>query len=330
MPGQILKFSKVSFAVALLGLCITFSMVPQAFAQVAPRYEILELIPPGSAPTTTSVANSINNTGQVAIASNGHVWLWEASTNLYTDLGVGTPMQINRFGKIMGNSATGTTIWEKGVPPVAVTAPPVALAFNDNGNIAGFYTRAYQTYRGYFWKAGVFTEIKTFTGTTYGSSRALTMNNLDQVAGIADAQPGHANVFIWQNGKMTNKGRYGFDYAECDAINDRGQMAVSGFRVNTYIYDTVFVDGTTTVKIGKLPGGGDTVPDAMNNVGDIVGTSNGIPFLWTNRKMYNLNNFVTGSGWIVSGVNDINDQGWIVGYGQFNNVTRAFVMRPLP
>ena len=54
----------------------------------------------------------------------------------------------------------------------------------------------------------------------------------------------------------------------------------------------------------------------LNDFGQVVGVSSGIPFLYSNGQMMNLNNLVvSNSGWVLSWANGINNAGQIVGYG---------------
>jgi len=55
-------------------------------------------------------------------------------------------------------------------------------------------------------------------------------------------------------------------------------------------------------------------------------------FLWENDTFYDLNNYIPeDSGWILTGAQGINDEGYIVGYGiSPNGEYHGFLLTPIP
>ena len=52
-------------------------------------------------------------------------------------------------------------------------------------------------------------------------------------------------------------------------------------------------------------------------------------FLWSRESMRDLNALIpSGSGWVLSEANGVNDAGQIVGYGTHNGDVRAFLLNP--
>jgi len=87
--------------------------------------------------------------------------------------------------------------------------------------------------------------------------------------------------------------------------------------------------------IGELPRTTTPFSEAygLNHAGQVVGASNGRAFLWTpDRGLQDLNTLLDGSGagWNLFSANATNDAGQIVGYGDHNGVSRAFLLTPVP
>jgi probable HAF family extracellular repeat protein len=86
-----------------------------------------------------------------------------------------------------------------------------------------------------------------------------------------------------------------------------------------------------------LPGGNWRIAQAINNKGTVVGHSRVTTssaslrafVYFNNGVLRNLNEMIpAGSGWLLIGAEDINDNGWIVGYGTRSGETRAFLLTP--
>jgi len=77
---------------------------------------------------------------------------------------------------------------------------------------------------------------------------------------------------------------------------------------------------------------------AVNNAGQVIGVyydgKYDHPYLWDSvNGMRNINGLldpVSGAGWTIGAVNDINNLGQIVGQGQHNGNSRAFLLTPIP
>jgi probable HAF family extracellular repeat protein len=82
--------------------------------------------------------------------------------------------------------------------------------------------------------------------------------------------------------------------------------------------------------LGSLPtkNGGYGSAQGINNSGQIVGVSGGHAFLYDNGTMLDLNDLIPeDSDWLLGTAYAINDAGWIVGTGTFNDQSRAFLYR---
>ena len=92
---------------------------------------------------------------------------------------------------------------------------------------------------------------------------------------------------------------------------------------------------TGAQNLGELPTSGShyTGGFGINSGSQVVGFSNGRVFLWTaSGGIRDLNSLLdqSGAGWTLISANAINDSGQIVGYGDHNGLTRAFLLTPVP
>ena len=132
-----------------------------------------------------------------------------------------------------------------------------------------------------------------------GQSEATDINDLDEVVGASDTASGQYRAFF----KAVNT-----------AVN-------SGF-----------------TDLGVLSGGNKSAALAINNVGHIVGwsrtttTGSNRAFIFYNggTSMVNLNSvtLVNGTGWVFQSAEEINDAGYIVGWGTKGGYTTAFILSP--
>lgn len=73
-----------------------------------------------------------------------------------------------------------------------------------------------------------------------------------------------------------------------------------------------------------------TVAYSINNLGQVVGACSTRAALWENGRVYDLNALIPpNSGWLLAKGVHINDQGLIVGEGQYHGKTASFLLVPL-
>ena len=137
--------------------------------------------------------------------------------------------------------------------------------------------------------------------------------------------------------------------AVVNGVNDHGQIigqATNGVSLGLGNFPFMAKDGVVT-QLGTL-GGEFTSPNAINNLGQVVGVSrragSGARYaaLWDGAQIIDLNTYLDPSlaaeGWLLQEAYDINDSGVIVGEAsksvEFNGgtvfITRAFVLTPVP
>ena len=257
--------------------------------------------------TTTSSAESINNAGQVAGASDSpeivgsntyaFIYLNGTFTNLGTLGGNPTntaPFAINNSGKVVGystvsNGITHAFIDSNGsitdIGTLAVNNFSEATAVNDIGQVVG-EAGTNSSIDAFLYSGGKMTNL----GTLGGNFAVPTgINNSGQVVGYSNTSGGDYSAFLYSNGVMTNLGSLleASTLSEAVAINNSGE--VLGFNViNNAGYPHIFLysiatrqvqDLSTTLYSSLLVPGGTaakgfvalTLPSAMNNEGQIVG-----------------------------------------------------------
>ena len=130
----------------------------------------------------------------------------------------------------------------------------------------------------------------------------------------------------------------GWELIKASAINGRGQIVGYGERngnLRAFLYDSQ----THAVKnLGTFPNGGISYALALNHGGDVVGAAyldasgvgNYRAMIYTNQLgMQNLNNLIApNSGWLLRVATGINDDGQIVGWGEYQGQVHAFRLTP--
>jgi probable HAF family extracellular repeat protein len=131
---------------------------------------------------------------------------------------------------------------------------------------------------------------------------------------------------------MQDLGTLGGSSSDAAAINDSGQVVgwadTSAGSSHAFLYSA-----GTMQDLGTL-GGSDSQAYAINASGQVVGWSSIVAgyqraFLYTNGTMQDLNSLIpAGSGWVLMYPTSINKKGQIVGWGDLNNQSHAFLLTP--
>ncbi len=141
---------------------------------------------------------------------------------------------------------------------------------------------------------------------------------------------------MWRDGVETRLADLGGGSSSADDINDSGLIVGDARRPDGSSTPVVWRDGA--IEILDAPVGVSPAATAINNFGQIVGSSWSAldeqrAVLWDNGQFYFLDELldpeVLAEGWTLSMAWDINDRGWIVGYG-YNRLTlekRGFLLR---
>jgi probable HAF family extracellular repeat protein len=250
----------------------------------------------------TSGATAINDAGQVvglAGVPGGHDHAFLYSDGVMTDLGTlgagdSAATGINNAGEVVGGSEF----------PGGHLGQPHAFLYRD----------------------GVMTDLGTLGG---GQSYAYGINNAGAVVGVAFNPDNLARPFLYQDGQLMDLGSLGGGgYAL--GLNDVGQVV--GFSATTTGNHVFLWDNTNGMQdLGTLGSGdSETTAYAVNNFGQVVGTSDYRAFLYSDGVMTDLNTLIPpDSDFYLSTAYGINDAGQIVGLGAGPNLhAHAFLLTP--
>lgn len=322
----------------ILFLAITFNIYAVQF------YTIIELNAPCNYPhpLEAAISNSGLVTGEWCIGGTSRSYIWENGVS--TDLGTLAEgaffaKAVNSKGQVTGSSmnesrASRAVLWEEGVIINLGTLNGYSskgLSINEDGIIVGCSYNQNDDIRPFIWKNGNMQDIGTLGGKS-GIARGI--NDLNQVVGNADTVSGQSHAFLWENGVMYDLGTFGGTSSKALGINNQTRI-IGGLVDNTGLWRSWIWENGSIQYIPTLGGDWGT-PKDINNLGQVVGgsiTSEGDwhAFLYENGISYDLNNLIPSNfGWVLDTATGINDSGWIVGYGNFKGMTKAFLLKPVP
>jgi len=250
-----------------------------------------------------SQAFGINDVGQVVAMSfdlgetNVHGLLRYSS--VVTDLGPLAPRGLNSFGDIAGYWSTSTA----------------AIALVDHAAR---------------WQTGTLTDLGTLGGSF---SYAAALSNWGQVVGWSYTSGDSViRATLWQNGVVRDLGTLGGPSSQAYDISRESGHVVGVADTSAGIPHAFLfrVDATGAVlsrtNLGEL-GGGSSYAYGVNNLSQVVGTSDGRAFRWESGVMTDLNTLLPAdSGWRLESARAINDGGQIVGSGVHHGQFRAFLL----
>ena len=286
------------------------------------------------------------------------VWNGTTSTQLYTAI-FSMANGINDSGQVAGWRDSSATVWNGTTPTdllgLEFGSSGAASAINNSGQVAG-YSRIDSTHnytRATVWNGTIPTELGTLGGD---ENYATDINNAGQVVGygLVVSAPNQRvfHAIVWNGTTPTDLDAAGGDQRSSEAfgINDSGQsVGMSELNAGRETHATLW-NGTTPTDLGTLDG---YISFALgiNNSSQVVGWSNSLhdpeihhATIWDGAASHtptDLNNFMDASevsaGWYFEEARGINDNGWIVGIARNVNAdhhgfheTRAFLLTPVP
>jgi uncharacterized membrane protein len=224
-----------------------------------------------------------------------------------------------------------------------------AFDINDAGMVVGGFGS-----RGFTLFEGRRVVLGTLSKRPAGNwSRVRAVNNRGQFAGTttvdekgAESLPFHA--FLWVKGDKNGKGGRmkdlgtlpGWRHSEAADLNERGDV-VGYAKRKGYLRSTAEVgnprravlwQGAGKIRaLPSLPGAQqqESRAEAINNAGQIVGTSGGRAVLWQNGRVLDLNAHIPkDSGWVLNAATAVNNRGWIAGRGTRDGLSFVFLLTP--
>ncbi|MBL9126433.1 MAG: DUF3466 family protein, partial [Verrucomicrobiales bacterium] len=219
----------------------------------------------------------------------------------------------------------------------------VANAINDNGDIVGSLRIASDPRQAFLLlDIGTKTNLTGFGGTNAGGE---AINNRGMIAGWATdaAKKAHPFTFSLAAGMNRLAELTGHDSGHAYGINDDG-LVVGDSYLDSDPQATVRAflrEGSTTVDLGTLEGGTNSIAYAINNFRQIVGEANDSQgrrraYLRTAERNFDLNDLIHDSrmlrfedgAWSLEEARSISRNGTIVGAGRFSGRYRAFMAVP--
>lgn len=221
---------------------VACAMSVAAVARAQTTYVAFDLGTLGGTSVDSSVAEGVNNRGDVVGASsiNGqsHAFLWTASGGM-RDLGT------------LGGANSR------------------AIAINDSSHVVGWAQNGAGVNRAFLWtETGGMVDLGTLGGA---ASTAAGINNSGQIAGAAQISGGQFRAYRWSGGEMENLGTLGGPSSSANGINDAGAVLCNSQTPNFDSYPCVFSSNRGIQLLGTVPAAFRAQAFAINNSGHVVG-----------------------------------------------------------
>lgn len=298
------------------------------------RYTIADLSTlPGA---NSSSALGINDAGQVVGISGGRAFLWNSNTgmqNLSTfGRNVSRALGVNNAGQVVGEFDGRAFLWDSssGIQDLGTLGGnfSAALAINNAGQVAGISTTGNgNEVRAFFWESSTGMQNLGTLPNFPSDSIARGINDTGQVVGESGDCNVGCSAFLWNSDTgMQNLGTLGRNVSRALGVNNAGQV-VGESNGRAFLWDS----SNGMQNLGTLPGDNFSRAWDINNAGQVVGESGNRTFLLQNGVMSDLNNLIlSGSGWSnLLDARAINDAGQIIGSGEIEGQTHAFLMTPI-
>jgi probable HAF family extracellular repeat protein len=312
-------------------------------------------------PGRSSFATAFNDNGQAVGGSCAfagffqrviHAFSWSGGT--MTDigtLGVGgspdgsTAYGINDAGQIVGlnfmNVLSGGTavVWSGGtitsLDTVLGGGFSSAYDINNAGQIVGLRgvlpdTSSWSAFL-YDTASGQVTTLPGIGGTFRTS--AVAINDAGDVAGYGTAATNVFHAVRWSAQVPTDLGTLGGTHSFASGINGAGDVVGSSSMPGDAGQHAFLYSGGVMQDLGTL-GGSFSWAAGINEAGLVVGSATtisgqGHAFIHDGTSMVDLNDRVSpAAGWVLTQATAVNGSGIIVGTGQINNETHAFLLTP--
>lgn len=308
--------------------CVLSMMLAAAAAHAAPaaKWTIVEL---GALGSRGSIPLAINNRGDVAGYSFAtvpglwfeppHAFLWQNGT--MQDLGthLGDPpgsertsvRAMNDRGTLAGILGNEAAVWKDG----AWSALPFSAWVEDINKfevVVGVHWTGIAAHA-FAYRDGVLHDLGTLGGE---DSTAVAVNDKGTVAGTSRMPDGTTlHAFTWRNGEMTDLGTLAGTSSMASDINSRGVVVGDSFEADGRAVAFIHDGAGPMRRLLDIDVSNHAV--AINDRGAVVGFTDANSFLYEDGVLTLLESIpeVRAAGWTRLYVTDINDRGWITGWG---------------
>jgi probable HAF family extracellular repeat protein len=311
------------FALSCLLLAATVANARQS------RWTIVDL---GALGASGSTAAALNDRGDVVgysfVAGSDHAFLWRNGT--MTDLGIpegdfSTAVGVNDRGTVLVSSGNNDAwLWKDGTWTALGVHSPVDIDRREA--VTGMYTVG-NSLHSYTFRDGVFRDLGTLGG---GDTFVASMNDRGIVVGNSDLPDGSSHGFVYDGGAMKDVGTLGGDDSTATDVNAHG-VVVGGAGDATDQFKSFIWDARTGIRaLFDLPGF--HYATAINDRGAVIGYIDGSAYLFDDGVLTRLEQIpeVAAAGWTQLIAVDINNRGWIAGWGKRGNASfeTAFLLIP--
>jgi probable HAF family extracellular repeat protein len=268
--------------------------------------------------TATAINDSVNDSDQVVGYSNilpteyyDGYWYGPYHAFLYED------GQMKDLGTLGGGSSE-------------------AYGINDSGRVIGGSNTSSGERHAFLYENGQMKDLGTLGG---GYSQATAINNSGQVVGQSSTSSGEVHAFLYDNtngmidlGTLGGSASMGNASSSAWDINNSGQVVGEAYTSSGERHAFLYEDGQMK-DLGTLGGTTMSIANAINDSGQVVGTSGSRAFLYQNEEMIDLGNRLhpdnNGNIWNLYSVSGINNEGRIVGAGRSSGGDdRALLLTP--
>jgi hypothetical protein len=245
---------------------------------------------------------------------------------------------IDDSNRVVGwSSDTGSVVW--GTP----TSAPVKLngqAFsgNDKGELVGWNDQVFFG-KAFYWATPTSapTELAGPAAATLKNATARGISPNGHIVGGGTLSTDAFVALYWEAPGVVPTVLQNYAAGTLTSpqfVNDNGQVVgtttvtANGFSVTRAIV-WANKDAAPQLLPSLLGSTGDSVQGITEN-GTIAGMSGGKAVIWKDSQVKDLNTLIpTGTGWTLSGVQHINKNGWIIGFGtRVSMGDRAFLIKP--